>query len=889
MALSLHQINLKNFRVFENLSFSIKPITILTGSNSSGKSSIVKALLLLQDNLKNYRLGQLDFTNDVHRLGGFETTINRNTQEKFMAFALQYKIENELIGSALSSFNNLIVETEYTFVPQTNFKMGILSTYKAVVKKASTTEEIFQVNYNGNRYRVLVNLERIAKSIEYRKTLALRPIMNVVRDSILPEIFTTYFAALTLQYDRELSEGMQQAEVDFNKELEINVQLITLKKQLSEAKSEKPNLEIGKDKEQEVSSLENAIQEIERKLGETRDEKIAELRNHHEQKIQTLIPGTYHSIIYNAILKQANKFIQELTNFTYDFDTRNHKDIMRFLEGTDWESQVAASLAYIEDMPIETIIQDIPDLSFLSEAKELLKLTLGDLFKGKDDESNQIVNALVTEIRALIKAFQSLIPFQYIDGIRGQQKRFYHLNAEYSLDKSIGLLLKMQNNSTKDTVKPKRGKQTENSSKKSNLSLIDKLLFIKKWLINWGIIEKDGDFKAKQIDGAFIDLKLYRTKEELEDGKATSIADLGLGISQLLPIIITTAYYLDQNYLIAIEEPESHLHPKLQSALADFMVEASEYGVRFLVETHSVYFIRKLQVLIAITQLKTDDLRICYINKVGVANTTSRQVEDMEISNDGTILENEQTKDLWKEFYDEGERLQTEKQEIKKFKTKLGINIKCLVLTEDKRHDKDPYLMTLLKASGFVAAETQIISYENCDKLATIGMGMAKYAQTLSHIEKIIFHQDADGLHDKRKTDLQGMCKGNNISKGVPFITHYNSIEGYFVNIAHILELFSGLSEEKLTEKIEFELKQLEKSDIERLKQKCNNEKAAKLLYATDPLIYCDAKKLIAKVNTLLQKYVKEKIIPKNPTLLQVSSVLRDDTLTQIAAEIWKK
>lgn len=46
------QFTLKNFRVFDNKqgeTFDLASITILTGCNSSGKSSVVKALMLLKD------------------------------------------------------------------------------------------------------------------------------------------------------------------------------------------------------------------------------------------------------------------------------------------------------------------------------------------------------------------------------------------------------------------------------------------------------------------------------------------------------------------------------------------------------------------------------------------------------------------------------------------------------------------------------------------------------------------------------------------------------------------------------------------------------------------------------------------------------------------------
>ena len=46
------KFTLKNFRVFDEKqggTFDLKPITILTGCNSSGKSSLVKSILLLKD------------------------------------------------------------------------------------------------------------------------------------------------------------------------------------------------------------------------------------------------------------------------------------------------------------------------------------------------------------------------------------------------------------------------------------------------------------------------------------------------------------------------------------------------------------------------------------------------------------------------------------------------------------------------------------------------------------------------------------------------------------------------------------------------------------------------------------------------------------------------
>ena len=80
---------------------------------------------------------------------------------------------------------------------------------------------------------------------------------------------------------------------------------------------------------------------------------------------------------------------------------------------------------------------------------------------------------------------------------------------------------------------------------------------------------------------------IYLYKEQ--DSKGVLLADYGFGITQLFAILLTiatNAVYTSYPRVIAIEEPENHLHPAFQSKLADMFYEAhKEFNLSFIIET----------------------------------------------------------------------------------------------------------------------------------------------------------------------------------------------------------------------------------------------------------------------------------------------------------------
>lgn len=82
------------------------------------------------------------------------------------------------------------------------------------------------------------------------------------------------------------------------------------------------------------------------------------------------------------------------------------------------------------------------------------------------------------------------------------------------------------------------------------------------------------------------------------DDKLQDLTHVGVGVSQVLPIVVMALLSKEDDVLI-FEQPELHLHPKVQSRLCDFFLAMSSGTKQCIVETHSEYIINRLRLRIA--------------------------------------------------------------------------------------------------------------------------------------------------------------------------------------------------------------------------------------------------------------------------------------------------
>jgi hypothetical protein len=81
-------------------------------------------------------------------------------------------------------------------------------------------------------------------------------------------------------------------------------------------------------------------------------------------------------------------------------------------------------------------------------------------------------------------------------------------------------------------------------------------------------------------------------------GDLVNIADVGFGVSQTLPVVVALLAAAP-NQVVYLEQPEIHLHPCAQVALASLLLDAARRGVTVIAETHSDLLLRSVQRAVA--------------------------------------------------------------------------------------------------------------------------------------------------------------------------------------------------------------------------------------------------------------------------------------------------
>lgn len=253
-------------------------------------------------------------------------------------------------------------------------------------------------------------------------------------------------------------------------------------------------------------------------------------------------------------------------------------------------------------------------------------MTLNSIYQDSMDNSTKLFIPAIVSIFNIISLQYAQI--QYIAPLRENPKRRYIADKEVDYVGVTGentplLLKRMLKNDWSGMIAP---------DNEDDLFLSDESRFIKDkfgFILNsWMDYLELGHISLDNRQKDLIKVKI---------GKH-NIVDVGFGVSQVLPIL-TEGIYMSHKQTLLLEQPEIHLHPKMQMRMADFLLSLSVQDKQVIVETHSDHIINRVVRRYMEDEYIRNKVCIYFIDKdlVGVSNITKVNIDEVH----GAQCENE--------------------------------------------------------------------------------------------------------------------------------------------------------------------------------------------------------------------------------------------------------
>jgi predicted ATPase len=127
------------------------------------------------------------------------------------------------------------------------------------------------------------------------------------------------------------------------------------------------------------------------------------------------------------------------------------------------------------------------------------------------------------------------------------------------------------------------------------------------WLKELGLIHS---FKIEAIKegSSYYEVKVKKTPNSSE----VLITDVGFGVSQILPVLVM-CYYAEEGSILMLEQPEIHLHPSVQTRLADVFIDVMQNrNIQIILESHSEHLLNRLQRRLAESVVGQNDISLFF-------------------------------------------------------------------------------------------------------------------------------------------------------------------------------------------------------------------------------------------------------------------------------------
>lgn len=602
-----------NFKAFATTQpISIRPITLIFGANSSGKSSFIHSLLLAHEgiHMDNFdphftRLGGKSVD-----LGGFSRFVHKHETDNHIVFSFGLKVEEE--------------SYKYRFVPDKR------STRENVEKRLMSTELHYRLEV-GPIPQHSPTVKRKPQLLHYRVRADGKALFSISAQDL----------AYPPQHVNTFNQTLYISDINFNHPVTLYL-FKNIFERHGIIESEWNAFAT------QVVELLKALEVLPGDLSfpsETTniyDDTFA-INNAH-------LVSDRCSAVLQAVLQREEFQYFDLETYLDHLQRSSQK--LRERQASDFED---------DDLPVEevkysyasmpSIFEEFPELvedeSFIHElwearnrgariAQDVMDY-MGELFRST-------LRILTTELGSL----------QYLGPLRSYPDRI--MQSEYGEDlswRAVGgyAWQDVQNN---ESLRQKVNRWLGSDFMKTGYRLESRQLYVGEELLT-EIERSDPSSTFSEVLRGITPAASELSLVDLKTGTRVSHRDIGVGVSQVLPVL-ATAYGSEQK-LIMVEQPELHLHPGLQAQLGDVFIESALGSLKnqFLLETHSEHLILRIMRRIrettdgtlpaGIPAIRPEDVTILY------AESTPRGsvIRQIQLDDEGQLV------DAWPGgFFEEG-------------------------------------------------------------------------------------------------------------------------------------------------------------------------------------------------------------------------------------------
>lgn len=540
----LKEIEFKNYKAFESGSLKIKPITILLGANSIGKTSLLQFILMLQQTAianENYKAA-IKLHGGFLSLGEGKNIFRKHDLSQPVTIKLKFQDE-DLVDFLSQDLQKQKVNELYEYTRLTD---NIKLRFKDKESNSNEIKEIQKLFLNNRNHRRDSDFdEKILSSINQILEYSIENTKIIRKENKEKEFLNDY-------YFYSINNAFRHIE---NNKIDINFGLDFIKK-LKDKVNKNSNFSF----EFTICSLNNVLQ------------------------IKAFKFLVNENLIFNVDLE-----IQKVQKFNFQsplFENQNFSNKINDLI-KKYFIQPRTIFSFIKE-EINLGNNNHENLYFVEIAIKILVNALNSLEKNFDDEN-----------------------INYVSPLRAHPKRYYFLDKA----KINTYLDTLDGDALAETLK-------DNEEIKEQVN---------EWLKKFNL-----NVEVNKLEDILHKLTVNQNSLKLD------ITDVGFGISQVLPVIIQ-GFLSYENSITLIEQPEIHLHPKMQADLADLFIDIAvkKYGKNkykyknLVIETHSEYLLRRLRRRISEGIISPENVAIYLIKQNSDGKNDNSIIEELKIEAKG--------------------------------------------------------------------------------------------------------------------------------------------------------------------------------------------------------------------------------------------------------------